>query len=306
MAISKFETTDGFVALDFPDAPAAGPMRRAKKILQGGAADLARSASYTFASFEIERGGASGGLNAVGDAIPGAVDAMVTEVLPKAEDGSLHLYPAKGLSADQLAPLHDAAGLASIAGSERAVVAGVITAASWAVGGSLDGKTVAIEQTSAAPAPSGLAEAVTNAGGQVVEVPGVDEKPWMIWGADADVILAGSKAGTLSHQGVSFIKAAALVPWGPIPFTTKAIAMLLKGEKTTVLPDFITAAGGLVAGYLPGDEDAVIGQIVSSVAALLTEVGTHQDGPLLGACYRAESFMAAWQGKAPFGRPMAA
>lgn len=306
MAVTKFESTDGFVTVDFPDAPAAGPIRRAKKILQSSAADLARSASYTFATFEIERGGASGGLNAQGEDIPGAVEAMITELMPKAEDGSLHLYPAKGMTAEQLAPLADAAGLSPVAGSDRALVAGVLTAASWAAGGSVEGKTVAIEQTSASPAPTGLVEAIENAGGQIVEVPGVDEKPWMIWGADADLILAGSKPGTLTHQGAEFVKASALVPWGQIPFTTKAIATLLRGGKTAVLPDFITTAGGLVAGYLPGDEDAVITQIVSSVAALLTDVGAHADGPLLGACYRAESFMTAWQGKPPFGRPMAA
>ena len=306
MAVKKFETTDGFVALDFPDVPSAGPVRRARKILQSSAGDLARSASYTFASFELERGGASGGLNAEGDAIPGAVEAMVTELLPQAEAGTLHLYPAKGLTTEQLAPLADAAGLSAVAGSSRALVAGVLTAASWASGGSIEGRTVAIEETSASPAPAGLADAVTNAGGQIVEVPGVAEKPWMIWGADVDLILAGSKPGVLTHQGAEFVKASALVPWGQIPFTTKAIATLLKQEKTAVLPDFITAAGGLVAGYLPGDDDSVVSQIVSSVAALLTDVGAHQDGPLLAACYKAESFMTAWQGKAPFGRPMAA
>lgn len=306
MAVTKFQTTDGFVTIDFPDAPAAGPIRRAKKILQSGAADLARSASYAFATFEIERGGASGGLNAEGDAISGAVESMITELLPKAEDGSLHLYPAKGLSVEQLAPLADASGLTPFAGSDRATVASVVAATAWAVGGSLEGKTVAIEQTKASPAPAGLADAVTAAGAQVIDVPGVAEKPWMIWGAEVDAILAGSKAGTLTHQGVEFIKASALVPWGPIPFTTKAIALLLKGEKTAVLPDFITAAGGLVAGYLPGDEAAVLDHLNNAVPALLTEVAAHDDGPLLAACYRAEAFLAGWQGKAPFGRPMAA
>ena len=56
----------------------------------------------------------------------------------------------------------------------------------------------------------------------------LDEKPWLIWGADVDVIVAGSKPGTLTHQGADHVTAKALVPWGPIPFTTKAGATLLK------------------------------------------------------------------------------
>ncbi len=304
--VRTLASTDGFVVVDFPGAPAAGPARRAKKILQSSATDLARSATYTFASWEIERSGASGGLNAIGDAIPAAVEAMVTELAPDVESGSLHLYPGKGLSADDLAPLRDAAGLADLAGSDRATTASVIAAARWAVGGSLEGKRVAIEQTPASPAPADLQQSILSVGGEVVEVPGIDQKPWMIWGADVDVIMAGSKPGTLTHQGAEFVKAKALVPWGQIPFTTKAVATLLKKGETVVVPDFISAAGGLVAGYLPGDEASVVKEIMSMVAVILTDVGTNPDGPLLGACYRAESFMTSWQERAPFGRPLAA
>ena len=306
MPVRKLESTDGFVIVDFADVPAAGPIRRAKKILQSSAGDLARSASYTFASWEIERSGASAGLNAVGDAIPAAVDALTTELAADSEAGKLHLYPGKGMSSSELGPLHALAGLGTLAGSDAATTASVVAAASWAVGGSLEGKTVAIEQTEAAPAPTDLAQSVGSVGGTVVEVPGVDEKPWMIWGADVDVILAGSKPGTLTHQGTDFVKAKALVPWGQIPFTTKAVAQLMKKGETVVVPDFISAAGGLVAGYLPGDDATIIKEIVSMVAILLTEAGAHDDGPFLAACYRAEAFMKQWQGAAPFGRPLAA
>lgn len=306
VAVRKLESTDGFVVIDFDEAPAAGPLRRAKKILQSSAGDLARSASYTFASWEIERSGASGGLNAEGDRVGPATEAMIAELQPDAESGSLHLFAGKGVSADELAPLARAGGLSALAGSDRATTAGVIAAASWAVGGSLEGKRVAIEQTAASPAPSDLAHSIGAVGGNLVDVPGVEAKPWLIWGADVDVILAGSKPGTLTHQGAEFVTAKALVPWGQIPFTTKAVAQLLKRGDTVVVPDFVSAAGGLVAGYLPGDEATVIKEIVSLVAIVLTDVGGHRDGPLLGACYRAESFMTKWQGSAPFGRPMAA
>lgn len=305
MGLRKLETTDGFVVVDFDDAPAAGPIRRARKILQSSANDLARSASYGFASFGMERSGASGGLNAEGDAIGAAVEALVTELTPDAAEGRLHLFAGKGMSGAELAPLSSAAALNALAGSDAATVAGVLAAARWAVDGSLEGRTVAIEQSPAAPAPDGLVAGFEAEGARLVEVPGLDDKPWMIWGADVDVLCAGTKPGTLSHQGAEFVKAKALVPWGPIPFTTKAVAILLRGE-TVVVPDFVSASGGLVAGYLEGDDATIIDSIGSSVTEILAEVGDHDDGPLLAACYRAEAFMARWQDKLPFGRPLAA
>lgn len=306
MGVTKLETTDGFVIRDFDDCPAAGVVRRARKILQSSAGDLARSATYTFAVNELERSGASAGINAEGDAVGPAIEAAVAELEPLARSGELHLHPGKGVTAAELAPLAEASGLGPVAGSDRAVTAGVVAAAGWAVGGSLEGRRVAIEEGRDSPAPADLAAAVTAAGGEIVEVPGVDEKPWMIWGAEADVILAGSRPGVLNHQGAGFVTARALVPWGPIPFTTKAVAMLLKGGDTVVVPDFVSAGGGLLAGYLPGDDDQVIGAIVDRVATVLAEVADHDDGPLLGACQRAEAFMATWQSTLPFGRPLAA
>ena len=40
-------------------------------------------------------------------------------------------------------------------------------------------------------------------------------------------------------------------------------------------------------------------------AATIAEVLGHDDGPLLGACYRAEDFLRAWRDELPFGRPLA-
>lgn len=306
MGVTKLETTDGFVVRDFDDCPATGVVRRARKILQSSATDLARSASYTFASFGLQRSGASGGLNAEGEAAGSALEALVAELEPKSAAGELHLFAGKGLTPDELRPLTTAAGLNDLAGADKATTAGVVAAASWAVGGSLEGKRVAIEQSPASPAPADLARSLAAVGAEIVEVPETDTKPWTIWGADVDVILAGTKPGTLSHEGAELVKAEALVPWGPIPFTTKAVATLLKRRETVVVPDFVSAGGALVAGYLPGDEADVVRDIVSQVAAILTEVGDHDDGPLLAACYRAETFMATWQSTLPFGRPLAA
>jgi len=304
MTLRKLSSTDAFVVQDFADAPASGIVRRAKKILQGGATDMARSATYTFASFEIERSGASAGINAEDDAAVSAIEAFGSELGDSVTVNRLHLYPGKGVSQSLPASLSPDPKQFALAGSSSALAAGVAAAASWALDGSLDGKTVVIEASAANPAPPALASAVGALGGSVIEVAGVVDKPWLIWGAEADVILAGSKMGTLTHQGTPAVKASAIVPWGPVPVTTKAFAQL-KDSSTVVLPDFVTASGALLAGVLEGNESEVVHQIVSSITAVLSELGSHADGVFLAGCYRAEAFMSTWQDKAPFGRPLA-
>lgn len=302
MTVRKLTSTDAFVVVDIPDAPATGVVRSARKILQGGAKDLARSASYSFAAFEMERSGASAGINAEGDAVADAIAAFAAELTPDAEAGSLHLDPAKGVDPALFAPLTSAAaGRNNAADSNKITAVGVAAATSWALDG-LDGRSVAIEGSG--PIPDAIAAEIVSAGGSIVEVDGVKEKPWMIWGADADAVLAGSKAGTLTHQGAPFVKAKAIVPWGPIPVTAKAFAMLGRAD-VQVLPDFVSAAGGLLAGYLEGDADAVSSSVVERISSVLAEGASHDAGVLLGCCHKAEAFLASWTDVRLFGRPLA-
>ncbi len=307
MTVRKLSSTDAFVVVDFPDAPASGVVRRARKVLESSASDLARTATYGFAAFGIQRSGASAGINAEGDAIGGATEAFVSEVLPDVASGQLHLDAGKGVAADQLAELRQASGVGPLAGSNRLLNVGVAAAAAWAVGGDLKGTTLAVEGR--ADAPAGLIDTLTEAGATVVDVWGVDEKPWLVWGAKVDAIIAGSKPGVLTHQGVGFVTAKAIVPWGPVPFTTKALAQVLAPGSVRLLPDFVTTAGGWLAGYLDGvgdDEAAAIPTVVNRIVETLTAAASHPDGVLLGACYQAEEFMLSWQPAKPFGRPLAA
>jgi hypothetical protein len=43
-----------------------------------------------------------------------------------------------------------------------------------------------------------------------------------------------------------------------------------------------------------------------TVSSIIGDVAGHADGPILGACERAEAFLAGWLADLPFGRPMAA
>lgn len=304
MALRKLTSTDAFVVVDLDDAPGSGVVRRARKILQGGAEDLARSATYTFGAFAIERSGASAGINAEGDDVEAAIAAFVEELTPSVADGSLHLEAAKGVAPEQLAPLRDASTLGPWAGSESLLATSVAASAAWALGGDLAGKTLAIE--GAPNASPILRNLLDESGATVVDVWGVDEKPWLVWGADVDVILAGSKPGILGHQGTDSITAKAIVPWGPLPVTTKAFAQLHRAGDVLVLPDFVTVAGPLLGGFIDGDEATAVAEVVGRVNEVLDAAASDADGVLLGACYRAEAFIDGWRGAKPFGRPLAA
>ncbi len=67
----------------------------------------------------------------------------------------------------------------------------------------------------------------------------------------------------------------------------------------------MTTAGPLFAGW-PADPAADPATVATdAIAASVREILGHEDGPLLGACYRAEAFLASWRDELPFGRPLA-
>ena len=108
MKLHKFSDVDAFVALDLPDAEAAsGPVRWARKILQGGAKDLARSQTYTYAALQMRRSGASAGINAEAPRRAEALAAFVDEAAALVADGTYLPDAAKGVSEHDLAPLRD-------------------------------------------------------------------------------------------------------------------------------------------------------------------------------------------------------
>jgi len=315
--VQKLQSTNAFVVVDLArptnggsdgsgaDArpPASGEARVARKVLQSSATDLARSSTYTFGAFGYERVGASAGINAEGDAVSDAVTQFVTELDPEVADGRLYVDEGKGVPGDAFHQWRTHPSVGDFATSQLIVTSSVLTAAQWALGSDLTAKTVAIE--GAGLAPAGLEEAVTAAGAEIVTIDGVDKKPWLIWGADVDVILAGSKPGALTHQGTDFVKATAIVPWGPIPVTTKAFAQLSRTD-TIVVPDFVSLAGRRLAPLLEGDEASAADELSKQVIAKLDSAASHADGLFLGACYAAEAFIESWAGGAPFGRPLAA
>lgn len=297
MSTRKFTTTDGFVVVDLDDAPASfGVMRSAPKVLVDGARWLARSASYQFAAFGVRASGASGAVNAAAEAKSDAVAAAVAELAGEAWS-SVHLTAGRGISASDLSALRerDPRPADWFDRREAALVAGLVAAAERAMGG-LAGTTVAVEQFDAAT--TALVSALAGAGATVVEIDeslGADA----VLHTDAAVLFIGSKVGLLGDHLVPHVRARCIVPTGPMPVTTKALAGLGRAG-VVVLPDFVTTAGPLATwpGEGPERDPAAL------VADRLTTVLDHPKGPLVGACEEAEAFLASWT-TVPFGRPIA-
>jgi len=339
--LHKFSEVDAFVALDLDGAEAAsGPVRWARKILQGGAKDLARSQTYTYAALQMRRSGASAGINAEAPARAEAVAAFVAESAALVTDGTYLPDAAKGVSDQDLAPLRDRdprnADRLDAFGSKCDGLSAA-AAADAAVG--LDGRTAIIEGTGATvPA---VAEAVTQRGGRVVGLatlegsltaadgfePAALAEVWSahgdkalsalagddgldpagaLWGAPADVVFAGSKMGVVHHGVAEGLACRALVPCGRLAYTSKALAVC-RQRGVTAAPDFVALAGSTVAAWSTPDtgDDEVHAEIANTVAALMAEALDSDDGPFLGACYAAEAFLSTWQDELPFGRPLA-
>jgi len=294
LPVEKLDTVDAFIVFDLDDAPeSVGIVRSARKILPGGAGDLARSMTYAFATFEMQRSGASAGINAVDDDRADAVAKFTAEIAPMVASGRFLPEPGTRVPRTALESLAEADSRAAIGDvADQATVAGVVAAAATAAGG-LDGRTVAIEGSG--PICDALTLAVEDRGGTIVAMNG-----------QADVLFAGSKMGAVDHAVAEQFQVGTLVPYGPIPVTARALAVLGRAG-TTVVPDFISTAGPLFAWWPSGDPspEAVAHDAAVQITASLEEIANHPDGLFLAASYRAESFLATWRDPLPFGRPLA-
>ncbi len=344
MRLHKFGSVDAFVALDLDGAEVgSGPVRWARRILQGGAKDLARSQTYTYAALGMRRSGCSAGISAEAPDRAQAVTGFVAEAAALVASGSYLPDAAKGVSEADLAPLR-AADPRTISrlgdfGSDCEALSAAVAAESVL---SLDGATVLIEGF--ADRCAAMAQAVSARGARVVGVStpqgslvkrgGVDAdalqeawtehgggalaalasnsgtdlaKPAELWSAAADVVFAASKMGIVHHGVAGSLDCKALVPAGRLAFTSRALAVCRR-RGIVAVPDFVSLAGSTVAAWSdPAKTDAETrSEIESTVAALMAEALKPDDGPFLGACYEAESFLLTWQDELPFGRPLAA
>jgi hypothetical protein len=280
--VHRLSATDGFIAFDLDAATTCvGVARLAPKVLQDSAVLLARSVTYSFASFGVAgHAGASAGINAKPDDRDGAVKAFIEEVGPLAESGRLRLAPGLGLTADDLAPLGWTGSDATLTAAGALAVAKVAGPRDW--------------RTAAVVGSGPVAEAATAqlaADGTTVAEPRFD--------AECDVLFVAGKAGVLDHPTAEGVQATTIVPLTPVPVTARALAVLGRGDRV-VIPDFLSIAAPLLASHDPDGGDPV--QRIRDVTIELADQGT---GLWLAAAQRAEAQLATWTAEKPFGRPLA-
>ncbi|MEE2769443.1 MAG: hypothetical protein VX833_09540 [Actinomycetota bacterium] len=273
MRIQKLQTVDAFVAVDLDGAPGRGIVRLAPRVLQGGAKDLARSITYTLASIGLQETGISAGISAAPEERETALTSFVAELAQW--ETEFQLSAGKGVANEDL-------GLTPDPDHDRLLAVGVVAAGLVAIPGAT---TAIIEGPGGG---SALAEELVLQGIEIV----VSENPLT---AEADLLFCGSTMGLIDHEVADRLAVAAVVPTGPLPITTRAVAHCRRRE-ITALPDFVTTAGPFL-----GDVDTTR----EVVTGIIGDVIDHDEGAVLGASKRAEVFLATWQDELPFGRPMA-
>lgn len=287
MQVHKLTSTDGFIAFDLGDAPAVGVVRQAPKVLRDGAELLARSTTYAAASFGLQVGGASAGLNAKPDGRDAALAAFLEEVALLVESGRWLPGPGVGITPDDLAALPRADDRAK-AFDQTSAGESAVAAALGALG-SLDGKAVAIVGNGP----------LTEAAAASAAANGANPRPQAPMDTECEALLVAGKAGLLEHDLAATVRARVVVPLTPVPVTARAFAVLSKAG-VVVVPDFLSTAAPLLAAIAPDGDDPML-RVHDAVAALADE-GT---GLWMAAVARAEDHLRTWQAELPFGRPLA-
>lgn len=293
MKYHKISSTDAFIVFDLGDVPSVGVTRLARKVLVDGAELLARSTTYSFASFELQMAGASAAINAEGDARDPAVAAFVGETQELVASGRWATDPSLGLAEADLAPLRiddkRPSALWTDGLSDQLTAQGAVAAAGAARDGGLAGASVAI--AGGGPVADAARTAATEAGATVVDAAAFD--------AECDVLFVAGKTGVLDHDAAATVKAGVVVPLTPAPVTARAHAVLSQAGVVHV-PDFLSIAAPLLHAHAVDGEDPVE-KVRGAVAALAGE----GPGMWMSAAERAEQFLGTWQDDLPKFRPLA-
>jgi glutamate dehydrogenase/leucine dehydrogenase len=286
MELHQLTSTDAFIAFDLGEAPAVGVVRQAPKVLKDGAELLARSTSYTAASFGLQVCGGSAGINAKPDGRDAALAAFLEEVAPLVESGRWLPGPGVGVSPDDLASLPRAEAR-SQAFDQITLGESAVAAALGALG-TLDGKQVAIVGNGP----------ITEAAAASAAANGASPQPQAAFDVACDVLLVAGKAGVLEHDLAATVQAKVVVALTPVPVTARALAVLGRAG-VVVVPDFLSTAAPLLATVDADGGDSMT-RVHDAVAALAGQ-GTDL---WMAAVTKAEDHLRTWQDALPFGRPL--
>jgi glutamate dehydrogenase/leucine dehydrogenase len=285
--VQKLTSTDGFITFDLDDGPATGVVRLAPKVLRDGAELLARSTTYTAASFGLRVSGGSAGLNAKPETRDEAVAAFTAEVADLVESGRWLPGAGVGISTDDLAGLPK--GDQRATAFDPTLTGESAAAATFGTLGSLDGKTVAV--VGSGPVAAAAAASLRTNGATALEQASFD--------AEADVILVAGKAGVLDHEVADTVRARLVVPLSPVPVTARAHAILGRAG-AVVVPDFLSLAAPVLAAFDPNGGDPI-----ERVHRALDELAPEGTDLWMTAATNAEEQLLSWQDALPRFRPLA-
>ena len=273
MKIQKLESINAFVAVDLEGVPGRGVLRASKKILQGGAKDLARSMTYGLASLNLKETGVSAGISTPPEEKNEAIKTFFEEI--REWENEFSFTAGLGVTSEDTAENNP---------EERLQLLAIGTLIS-ALTAKPDASTAVIDDKILS---SALETELTKKGIEIIP----SENPF---DETADILFCGSKMGVIDHEIAEKLSFSVIVPTAALPITTRAVAVC-KRRNILALPDFITTAGPLIKDKNLTEE---------TLSSIVNEVIDHNDGPLMGACERAEVYLSTWQSELPFGRPMA-
>ncbi len=273
MKIRKLESINAFVAVDLEDTPGRGVLRTSKKILQGGAKDLARSVTYGLASLDIKETGISAGISTPPEEKKESIEKFFKEI--NEWDDEFSFTAGLGVTPADTGEENPEERLELVAFGS---VTSALTAKPDATTAVIDDKIL----------DSFLKKMLSEKGLEIVE----SDDPF---NEEADLLFCGSKVGAIDHEIANGLSFSVVIPTAPLPLTTRAIAVCKRND-ILALPDFVTTSGPLIKNKE---------EITKTLSSIINEVINHVDGPLIGACERAEVFLSSWNSELPFGRPMA-
>lgn len=283
MGMTSLVGVDGYTYADLDDAARlVGPIRSARKVLPRTTIDLARHATYAAAIHQLDAAGAAAALNhdRAGDGQP--FETFAAEVAEWSTTSGFAGHTTLGLSAEEAGDVLTIEGAAHDAAALASAIASI----------DLNGKAVVIASGQDEDA---LSAAATGAGAASVAIEG-DLSAALQGGAD--VAFIRGKTGAIDHSAAADATVGHIVGLQPLTITARGLAVASRAG-STVVPDFVSAAGPYLVALDPSADVAALTQ------AAVERIGEAGVDSFVRACELAEDHLRSWSTDLPFGRPLA-
>lgn len=338
--VEWLHTVHGMIVYDLSTAPVSGGgTRLASDVTEAETCLLARAMSYKHAVLGLPLGGAKIGLRASPGARADVIERYRLEIAERLASGVLMTGPDLGTSEADFAGLPTPGGPKGIGAravdgmpvEEQLTGYGVVCALTTALGGDLEGRTVALEGFG--KMGFSIARELSARGGRVVAIStlagcsiaregshfSLDQlsdarakwgddlvvhlgvrthEPAALWRVPCDALIPGARTGVLDDSTAAQVVAHTVMPVANAPYTAGGLDAL-RDRGVVAHADFVASSGGAMTYLSPRVSRArSIDQARSALADLMGEIVADTleapGGPYAGAVRRAERFMATW------------